>query len=165
MFKKILLIGSLILILAVACSKTTDNTTSSDQKKELVNFKKLTKLTFEEYDKYLSDKKSGLVYFGWIDHCGDSNNFQENYLESLLAKKPELFDKLVVVNMDASAPEALKNKELRKPIFEKYNVQYSPTLLRIKDGQIVEKLEWTLKNNDPKTAIDEQLLNKFFDVK
>ncbi len=165
MLKKILLIGGLVLILAVACSKTTNNTTSSDQKKELVNFNKLTKLTFQDYDKFLADKKSGLVYFGWIDKCGDSLNFQENYLEQLLSKKPELLEQLIVVNMDASAPEALKNKELRKPILEKYNVQYSPTLLRIKDGQIDEKLEWTLKNNDPKTAIDEQLLNQFFGVK
>lgn len=158
MLKKILIVSA-ILLLVVACGSNKEVT------KELPNFNKLRKMTFEEYDKFLSDKKTAIVYFGWINNCGDSHNFQENYLEPLLTKQPELLEKIVIVDMDASAPEALKNKELRKPILEKYKVQYSPTLLRVKDGQIIEKLEWTVKTNDPKTAIDEQLLNKFFEVK
>lgn len=158
MLKKILIVSA-ILLLVVACGS------NKEESKELPNFNKLTKMNFEEYDKFLNDKKSSIVYFGWINNCGDSQNFQNNYLEPLLAKQPELLEKIVVVDMDASAPEALKNKELRKPILEKYKVQYSPTLLRVKDGVIIEKLEWTVKTNDPKTAIDEQLLNKFFEVK
>lgn len=158
MLKKILLVSA-ILLLIVACGSNKEGSS-----KELPNFNKLTKMNFEEYDKFLNDKKSAIVYFGWIKNCGDSHNFQDNYLEPLLSKKPELLEQIVIVDMDVSAPDALKNKELRKPILEKYKVQYSPTLLRVKDGQIVEKLEWTVKTNDPKTAIDEKLLNKFFGV-
>lgn len=131
---------------------------------EFVELQKLPTLNYDSMDQLLMDKKTAVVYFGWIVNCGDSINFQTNYFEAFLKENADqLKDKLFVFNLDEVAPEALKNKELRAPLTEKYNVMYSPTLIFVKDGVIVDKVEWTLKTSNPHTAIPKESLDVFFE--
>lgn len=152
--KKILVILA-ILFVAFGCQKTTDD-------KELVNFNKLEKINFEKLDEYLAEGYTGIMYYGWIVNCGDSLNFQNNYLEERLETDSTLKDNLIVVNLELDIPDALVNKDLRAPMTEKYDVRYSPTIVYYKDGVVVEKLEWTALTSDPKTAIAKDVLDEFF---
>lgn len=152
----------LISLLLIGCKSTQKEQEEKEVRKETPMFESLNKLSFEEVDQFLADKKSGILYFGWIENCGDSVNFQENYLEDLLTQQPDLKEKIFVVNLDQEAPDALVDKELRKPMTEKYDVAYSPTLLSVVEGKTVEKIEWELKTSDPETAIAREELDKFF---
>lgn len=150
-------LGLLMIVLLTACQ------TQKPKEKELVHFKELEVLTLDQVDEFLANKESGILYFGWVTNCGDSNNFQDNYLEDKLANNPELKNQIKVVDLDQEVPEALMNKDLRQPLIDKYTVGYSPTLLAIENGEIVVKVEWQLKTSDPVTAIPEETLDKFFD--
>lgn len=159
--KKIVL-SLVILIVLASCNTQPQEEVVEQEIVETPNVDKLTVLSLEEYEQFLSDKRSGIVYFGWVTNCGDSRNFQENYLEQLLSDNPELSKDFYIVDLDKEAPEALIDKTLREPLKEKYNVEFSPTLLTIKDGEQVDKIEWTLKHSDPETAIARDDLDTFF---
>ena len=129
---------------------------------EVSLFSKLQVITFEELDVLLENGLNAVVYYGWIENCGDSQNFQNNYLEEKLKENPEWIDKIYVVNLDIEIPEALGDKELRTPMFEKYGVLYSPTLIYYIDSENVALIEWTPLTGDPDTAIPVDVINEFF---
>jgi len=149
--KKILMILFILLTL-VACNK----------QEEEKRFPLLNVISFEELDVLIEEGYTGVIYFGWVDHCGDSHNIQDNYFEGKLKENPEWMDKIYVVNLDLEIPEALSNKDLRLPMTEKYNVQYSPTLIYYVNGEIDLLVEWTPLTGDSKTAIAVEVLEAFF---
>ncbi|MEF9962241.1 MAG: hypothetical protein RR863_06120 [Erysipelotrichaceae bacterium] len=121
----------------------------------------LKQLNFKELDQKIVDKETMVVYFGWIDNCGDSKNFQDNYLKKKIKHEKD-FEKLLVVNLDKEAPKALTNRKLREPIKEKYNVMFSPTLVYYEKGEIKKLLEWTPATTDKDTGILASTLDSFF---
>lgn len=152
--KKLLMSGLFILLL-VGCASTP---ASSD------TFNELVRLSFNDYDNFLEAKNSGIVYFGWLDRCPDSELFEENYLYSLVSKESGLQENMYLVNLDEELPDALADKDLRAPMEEKYGVKYGPTLLLIIDGEVVEQVEWTPLTADDKTAIPKDTLDNFFEM-
>ena len=126
-------------------------------------FDSLQTLTFEELDQKIEKQESFAVYFGWVENCGDSIHFQDNYLESHLAKD-SAFQNLYVVNLDEELPDALVDKSKREVMFSKYGVQYSPTLVYYEKGGIKEFLEWTPETTDKETGILKQKLDRFFET-
>lgn len=161
MLKKILILFMTILVL-IGCSTQKEEKPEVRVPKALEKFDSLQHLTFEEVDELLTDKKSGILYFGWIVRCGDSLNFQENYLEEKLNNNPELKNNIFVVNLETENPDGLMNKDLRLPMQEKYGVGYSPTILLVKEGVVTLKSEWQVKTSDPITAIPKTELDAFF---
>lgn len=154
MKKLILLVG--VLIIMTGCQQATDSP------KATPNVDGLKRLSLTEVDTFLENKESGILYFGWVTNCGDSVNFQENYLEDYLKSNPDMKDSIYVVDLDDELPDALIDKKLRAPLTEKYDVSFSPTLLRVEDGKTIDKVEWTLKTADPETAIARFDLDNFF---
>lgn len=158
MNKVLLLVGFMLL---VGCQSEPPQE-SEQTVVETPNIDSVLRLTLQEVDEFLAQKQSGILYFGWITNCGDSRNFQENYLEGFLEEHSELKDNFYIVDLDDQAPDALMDKELREPLTKTYDVSYSPTLLTIQEGETVDKIEWTLKNSDPQTAIPAEDLDAYF---
>ncbi|MEG0265623.1 MAG: thioredoxin family protein [Erysipelotrichaceae bacterium] len=121
----------------------------------------LKQISFKELDKKILNKEDMVVYFGWTENCGDSKNFQDNYLKEKINNEKS-FKKLLVVDLDKEAPKALSNRKLRTPIKEKYNVMYSPTLVYYENGEIKKLLEWTPATTDKDTGILRSNLDAFF---
>lgn len=126
-----------------------------------IAFEELKTLSFNELDHKLEQEETMVVYFGWTKNCGDSIHFQENYLSKHLTEDSP-FLKLYVVDLDEELPKALSDKEKRKPMFQKYGVQYSPTLVYYENGEIVKLLEWTPESTDKETGILSSRLDRFF---
>lgn len=121
----------------------------------------LDQITLKQLNKQLENKGAMVVYFGWIEHCTDSKNFQKNYLNKQLEKNVE-FENIKVVNLDKEMPKALEDHDLREPLKQRYNVEYSPTLVYYVDGKALTKLEWTPDTTDKKTGIMKSQLDAFF---
>lgn len=155
-------LGLILLLLVLVACQQKEEPVIEREVKETPMVHSLQTLSLEEVDEFLANKESGILYFGWITNCGDSLNFQENYLEQLLVDNPNLKDNLYIVNLDEELPDALLEKEKRQPLTEKYDVSYSPTLLWVVDGVTSEKIEWQLKTSDPETAIARVELDEFF---
>ena len=153
-----------ILIILVSCQNQQPVENKPEQEVVVATplVDALKRLSLEEVDQFLSEKESGILYFGWVTNCGDSRNFQENYLEQYLKDNPAMKDKIFVVDLDIELPDALIEKDKRQPLTDKYDVAYSPTLLDVKEGVTVNKVEWQLKTSDPETAIPREVLDSFF---
>ena len=153
--KKMLILGAVIMMtLAGGCSK-------EDKAAPAKTVFDLQQITFEELDKELTNKGSMVVYFGWIENCTDSKNFQKNYLNKHLNSDQD-FQAIKVVNLDKELPDALETRDERAGIKAKYDVEYSPTLVYYIDGKAVSKLEWTPDTTDKKTGIMKSRLDEFF---
>lgn len=120
-----------------------------------------THLTFAQLDEKISNQESMLVYFGWTQNCGDSKNFQDNYLLKYVKDEEKLKD-IYIVDLDIENPEGLDDKEKRSEMNEKYSVMYSPTLIYYKDGENVDLLSWTPATTDKDTGILQSTLDNFF---
>ncbi len=160
--KKLLVL--LAVLLLVGCTTKPAVETVPKETGDSVVFDKTQypNLTFEDYEKALAEKKDGIYYFSWVEGCGDSRNFQKNYLVELLSKNPELVKHFYVIDLDIENPEGLRDHEKRKDMKAKYQVAYSPTLHWIKDGEIAETISWTPMTSDPVTAIPVADLEAFF---
>ena len=152
--KKIFLL-LVILLLFTSCTKP-------EQPVEEKLFPELKVISFEELDVLLEEGYTGVVYFGWVDNCGDSHNIQDNYFEAKLKENSEWMDKIYVVNLDLEIPDALVDKEQRVPMTEKYGVQFSPTLIYYVNGENLSFIEWTPISSDPDTAIPLEIIEEFF---
>lgn len=148
--KKILVV--LLVLLLAACSTPATRET----------FDGLERLSFEEYQAFLDEEKSGVIYFGWTDRCPDSKMIQENYLYELVSKEEGVRSNMYVVDLDVVAPDSLTDKDLRQPMMDQFGVQYGPTLLNVVDGQLVDKIEWTPLTADDETAIPKDTIDTFF---
>ena len=145
--KKILGISAFLLVLCGCNDK--------------VAFSELKRLHFDELDQKLEQREDMVVYFGWTQNCEDSIHFQENYLADHLSED-SAFLELYVVDLDEELPDALTDKEKREPMFERYGVKYSPTLVQYEKGEIVKLLEWTPETTDKETGILASRLDRFF---
>lgn len=118
-------------------------------------------LTLDELDQKIAAQEDIVVLFTWKEKCGDSVKFQENYLEAKLAENPSWKSKFMMINLDKEMPEALMNRELRKPLMDKYGIDTSPALVHF--GKEVNRVFWTPRDNDEKYAIAKEVLDEFFD--
>lgn len=147
------IIGSILVgLMLIGCS-TKVSTTAFDEAEQL---------SFDSYQAFLDDKRSGIVYFGWVINCGDSQMLQENYLYELLEENPELQDNFYIVDLDKELPEGLADKTLREPMTQQFGVKYGPTMLHVVDGVVIDIVEWTPLTADKNTAIAPDLLDNFF---
>lgn len=121
----------------------------------------LEHLTFDQLDEKLAANESFVVYFGWTENCGDSEQFQKGYLEKKIQTDDE-FKKIYVVDLDKELPDGLSNKDARKPMKDKYDVYASPTMVQYVDGKMGKKIEWTTLNSSDKTGILESELDAYF---
>lgn len=129
--------------------------------KEEAKIEDFPHLTFEQLDEKLNNNESMLVYFGWTQNCGDSLNFQNNYLLKYAGDENKLKE-VYIVDLDQENPEGLDDKEKRTEMNEKYGVLYSPTLIYYKEGKNVDLLSWTPATTDKDTGIMQSSLDNFF---
>lgn len=151
--KKAFVLIILVLMVLTGCQKKVSGITFSD----------LTVIQFDELDQKIANKETMVVYFGWVSNCPDSRNIQENYIQPLLDQADPTLQNMVIVDLDLIIPDALANKELRKPMYEKYQVQFGPTIIYYVDGEIKEMIEWTAANGDEHYGINKDLLDRFFE--
>ncbi|MDR1794512.1 MAG: hypothetical protein LBR25_03885 [Erysipelotrichaceae bacterium] len=143
----------IVLLLLTSCKSTKKNGEA---------FAKLTVISLAQLDEKLANGDSFIAYFGWVKNCGDSLNIQNNYFEDVLNNHSELYDVIYVIDLDIELPEALADHDLRQPLTDAYTVAYSPTLLEIRDGEIINKIEWTPVTSDPDTGIAKSVIDDFF---
>lgn len=120
-----------------------------------------THITFAQLDEKIASKENMLVYFGWTQNCGDSKNFQDNYLLQYMNDEEKLKE-IYVVDLDQENPEGLDDKTKRTDMNEKYGVMYSPTLIYYKEGENIDLLSWTPATTDKETGILQSSLDNFF---
>lgn len=150
--KKLSVVICLMFLILTGCSLKDEETLKMEE---------FPHLTLTELDQKIADKESMVVYFGWTQNCGDSQNFQNNYLLKEAINHPKLKE-IYVVDLDEELPEALEDKEKREPLFEKYEVQYSPTIVSYQEGLIAKLLSWTPATTDKNTGILKSDLDEFF---
>lgn len=131
------------------------------QKTSAYTMDTLQHLTFAQLDEKIANQEDMVVYFGWAKNCLDSVNFQDNYLLPKLEVN-EKFKEIFVVDLDAELPDGLLNKEARAPLIEKYDVEFSPTIVSYKGGKLHQLLAWTPATTDKLTGILEADLDVFF---
>lgn len=56
----------LMLLILVGCVQTPGT--------NQISFDDLERISFSDLDQMIEQKKSGLVYFGWVEGCGDAVN-------------------------------------------------------------------------------------------
>lgn len=131
------------------------------EKETTVKLEDFEHLTLDELDQKLADKETIVVYFGWTQNCGDSQNFQNNYLLTESETNPKLKE-IYIVDLDKELPDALEDKEKREPLKEKYEVEYSPTLVSYEEGKLSKLLSWTPATTDKNTGILKADLDAYF---
>lgn len=137
-------------------------------------FIKLPHLTFPQLDKKIKSKDPVIVYFGWLENCGDSRLFEMNSFDTYL--RADIIKKnMVYVNLDQEAPKALLDKNLREPIAHRFLIDtwtkdetqspmklQAPQIAYYRDGKLVNLLSWTPLNADYNYGIKPDISNKFF---
>lgn len=118
-------------------------------------------LTFAQLDEKIANDETMIVYFGWTQNCGDSLNFQDNYLVKYASDDNKLKE-VYIVDLDVENPEGLDDKEKRADMNDKYDVMYSPTLISYEKGMPVELISWTPATTDKDTGIMQSSLDNFF---
>lgn len=126
-----------------------------------ISFDDLERISFSDLDQMIEQKKSGLVYFGWVEGCGDAVNIQNNFFNPMFKSNPQWKDQIYVVDLDVELPEGLTDKDARQPMIDAYQVMYSPTLIMLSQGEIIDKIEWTPLTSDKDTAIPRSVIEAF----
>lgn len=96
----------------------------------------LNSVTYDSFDKLIQEDKEVYVYIG-RPSCGDCQDFEPELIQ--IIEKYEKKQQIVYFNVH-SIRQNEKEWELFK---EKYNVQYTPTIAKFKQGELVDKVEWT----------------------
>lgn len=149
---KKLILAALLVVGMSGCTKNEEQT----------NFMAtLPHLTFEELDEKIASTDEFVVYFGWVEGCGDATNFQDNYV-AVMAEDYPTFNEMYVVDLDVELPEGLLDKTKRQPMEEAYGARYSPTVIHYVDGEVVHFLEWTPATTDATYGIFKSDLDTFF---
>ncbi len=185
MKKKGIILGIILIIIAGVFVWQSGMLLSEEQKAEKktdqqieqlkdTKFATLPVVTLDEAYQKIEDGEDIVVYFGWVEMCGDALNFQVNSFDDYLANE-EIFNKIVVVNLDKEAPDALKDHELRKPIAKRFQIDQwtkdesvnpmelkSPQLVHYQNGKIVDLVSWTPLNTDAEFGIIKEQSDKFF---
>lgn len=174
----VLIIGILVNRSGVLLSDTQKQERLKTQQYDIIKTKELMnvqQLTFKELDQKIKSKQPLIVYFGWLENCGDSRLFELNSFDTYL-RSDTIKDNIVMVNLDKEAPKALFDKDLRAPIAHRFLIDtwtkdetqnpmklQAPQIAYYKDGKLVNLLSWTPLNADYKYGIKPDLSNKFFD--
>lgn len=155
--KKIVMVAFLGLAFVLGgCSGNTNND------KDVTKIEDFNIISFAKLDELIAKKETMVIYFGWVENCGDSHAFQDNYLLPH-ADENDAYKKIYVVDLDQEIPDALSvDRTLREPMTEKYGVEFSPTLIYYVNGEIDTLLEWTPATSDKKTGILASELDVFF---
>ncbi|MDR1782466.1 MAG: hypothetical protein LBR40_05685 [Bacilli bacterium] len=187
MKKRIIAIIIIILIVFGFYAYKSDLFLSADQKQEKLKqeqikeikedtlFPELKQVTFDELDAKIKSGEDFVAYFAWPENCGDSRHFELNSFDDYL-KDNNIKNKIVVVDLDKLAPDALANDELRAPIAKRFLINTwtkdesfkngmelkAPQLVHYKDGKVYDLVSWTVLNNDNKYGIKKELTDKFF---
>ncbi|MGL5540544.1 MAG: hypothetical protein ACRDBX_02790 [Erysipelotrichaceae bacterium] len=154
---KKLLLGCALLLVLVGCSKAP----TDEPNEPTAAFDELTRISFAELESKIANKESMVVYFGWVENCGDAVNFQNNYLIPALEEN-ERFKALYVVDLDVENPEGLNDKTKRESMKAQFGVHYSPTFIQYEEGEVEEFLEWTPLTTDATYALPKADLDQFF---
>ena len=144
----------LILLILVGCVQTP--------KTNQISFDDLKRISFSDLDGMIEEKNSGMIYFGWVEGCGDAVHIQNNFFNQMLKTNPQWKDLIYVVDLDVELPNGLSDKEARQPMIDAYSVMYSPTLIMLDKGEIIDKIEWTPLTSDKETAIPKEAIEAFF---
>ncbi len=118
-------------------------------------------ITLAELDEKIVNHEDMVVYFGWTKNCLDSVNFQNNYLLKKVDESSKFKD-ILVVDLDTELPSGLLDKDARAPLIEKYDVEFSPTIVFYKGGKLYKLLAWTPATTDKLTGILQADLDAFF---
>ncbi|MDP2813223.1 MAG: hypothetical protein Q8N92_02125, partial [Erysipelotrichaceae bacterium] len=92
----------LMLLILVGCVQTPGT--------NQISFDDLERISFSDLDQMIEQKKSGLVYFGWVEGCGDAVNIQNNFFNPMFKSNPQWKDQIYVVDLDVELPEGLTDK-------------------------------------------------------
>lgn len=138
-------------------------------------FSTLPQITMDEAEEKINKNQDIIIYFGWVETCGDALNFQVNSFDDYL-QDDAVFKNIYVVNLDKEAPDALSDQELRKPIANRFQIDQwtkdetispmelkSPQLVHYQNGEIVDLVSWTPLNTDAKFGILKEKTDLFFD--
>lgn len=149
--KKIIL--AVLLVVGISgCTKSEESTNY---------IASLSHLTFEELDEKIALHEEFVVYFGWVEGCGDATNFQDNYVAEQ-AKEYPAFNDIYVVDLDIELPEGLLDKTKRQPMEEAYGARYSPTVIHYVGGEVEHFIEWTPATTDATYGMFKADLDAFF---
>ncbi|MGL5977441.1 MAG: thioredoxin family protein [Erysipelotrichaceae bacterium] len=146
--KKIMMIACCLLLLVGCSKKDTPVLTST--------------LTFDELEEKIQAEETMIVFFGWLVGCGDTVNFQENYLRPMMESQPNISNMEVVdLDVEVGSPS---DKSLRTEMIERFNVTYGPTIVAYENGVEVERLEWTPATTDATYGIPKSQSDAFFET-
>ncbi len=150
--KKVTMIILCCVFFLVGCKRqeTSENTMNM-----------LKHITLTELDEKIANQEDMVVYFGWTKNCLDSINFQNHYLLPKVEEGSK-FQDILVVDLDIELPEGLLDKDARAPLVEKYDVEFSPTIVSYKGGKLYKLLAWTPATTDKLTGILQADLDTFF---
>jgi len=187
MKKSHIFLGIIVFVLGIVVFLfATDFFLSNDQKAdkekerliakiEETKFSELPVITMDELEEKIDNGDDIIAYFSFVNKCGDSLLFQANSFNKYL-EDPDIFNKIYVINLDIEAPEALRNRELRTPIAQRFQIDtwtedptvnpmqlFSPQLVHYNGGEIVDLVSWTPGNLDPEYGINRDLTDRFFE--
>ncbi len=118
-------------------------------------------LTFDELEEKIDSGEEFVTMYGWVEGCGDTVNFDENYLIPKSIEH-EQFLNTYIIDLDIELPEGLIDKEKREPMKERFGVFYGPTLVHYNNGEIVTFLEWTPAITDDTYGMMPSSIDHFF---
>lgn len=149
------IIAGLLLVIGISVS-------GCSKKEDALEFvSQFDQLSFAQLNEKIDAKDDFVAFFGWVEGCGDTVNFEENYWKPMLKDYPKFAD-MYVVNLDVELPDGLLNKEMRQPMIDAYGVRYAPTFIQYVDGEVVNMLEWTPETTDSTYGIFKTDLDTFF---
>ncbi|MBD5545148.1 MAG: thioredoxin family protein [Lachnospiraceae bacterium] len=96
----------------------------------------LNSVTYEKFNELIQENREVYVYIG-RPSCGDCQEFEPELIQ--IIQQYEKNQQIVYFNVHSIRQDD-KEWETFK---EKYNVQYTPTIAKFKQGKLIDKVEWT----------------------
>lgn len=113
----------------------------------------LDSVTYESFDDLIQEDKAVYVYIG-RPSCGDCQEFEPELIQ--IIQKYEMSRQIVYLNV-----HSIRQNEKEWEIFkEKYNVQYTPTIAKFKQGKLIDKVEWTPEDGISIGDVESWILNR-----
>lgn len=114
----------------------------------------LNSITIDNFNKLVTDDGTILVYIGRPD-CGDCQLFEPMF-EKLITEK-ELGDKITYLNIKKFREN---NVEEWNTFKSKFDFSQTPAIINIKDGIVLDKIEWNEKRGLSKKTLSNWLENQ-----
>lgn len=140
----------LVVLVGLEKNKVLNATKKLEQQKsELVIYEQLNTVAYKNLDDYISNNDS-YIYVG-RPTCGDCALFEPAFLNFL--EDENLLSSVVYFNVS----KIYEDKREWSKFKNKYNIQYTPTIVKIQGGKINSKVEWT-----PEKGISINRVNDWF---